>query len=115
MSDGDDVALESLKRDELNERAAALGIEEPDKLKTKADVVEAIRNAESDGGSGDGSEPPAAAEKPRSKGREVYVACESLSWRPHPLAYGTEVSELLPGELIETLLEDGRLTREPPE
>ena len=51
----------------------------------------------------------------RSKPRKAYVAVDSLSWRPHPLPRGTEVSELLPAEVIEACLADGRVTHDAPE
>jgi hypothetical protein len=44
--------LGQLTRDELNARAAQLGVENPDGLRTKADVIAAIRRA---GGAGPSS------------------------------------------------------------
>ncbi|HET9199242.1 MAG TPA: hypothetical protein VFN92_13430 [Solirubrobacterales bacterium] len=44
---GDQVEeLDDLTRDQLNEKAAELGIEEPEKLKKKSDVVTAIQAAQ---------------------------------------------------------------------
>lgn len=42
---GDD-GLDDLKREELDEVARKVGVEEPDKLKTKGDVIDAIRAAQ---------------------------------------------------------------------
>jgi hypothetical protein len=55
QADGDpappanDDGLDALKRDELNTKAAELGIEDPDKLGNKAAVVAAIREKQADG------------------------------------------------------------------
>lgn len=57
----------------------------------------------------------AAVERAASKhGGEIYVNVDRLSWRPHPLPRGTEVSRVLPAGVIEQCLADGRLTREKP-
>lgn len=40
-----DVALEDLTRDELNERASAVGVEDPEKLANKGEVIDAIEKA----------------------------------------------------------------------
>lgn len=48
-------------------------------------------------------------------GNGVYVVVDSLSWRPHPLPRGTEVSELLPAHVIERGLAHGTLSRTRPE
>ena len=45
---------------------------------------------------------------------KVYVAVDALSWRPHPLPRGTEVSGILPADVIEARLADGSLSRERP-
>ena len=44
----------------------------------------------------------------------AYVAVDALSWRPHPLPRGTEVSGILPADVIEARLADGSLSRERP-
>jgi hypothetical protein len=48
-------------------------------------------------------------------GRELYVAVDSLSWRPHPLPRGTEVQDLLPSDVLEHCLERGTVSREHPD
>ena len=53
-----------------------------------------------------------SASKPSS--RKAYVACDLLSWRPHPLPKGTEVSEILPEDVLEDLIERGDVTHEAP-
>lgn len=45
-STADDKALGELSREELDERASDLGVENPEGLKTKDDVIEAIKEAQ---------------------------------------------------------------------
>ena len=47
--DGDD-ALTKMSRDELNEHALGVDIESPEKYRTKADLIAAIRDASGDDG-----------------------------------------------------------------
>jgi hypothetical protein len=63
----------------------------------------------------DDTETPDETPEPKRSGREAYVAVDAISWRPHPLPRGTEVSEILPADVLEACLADGRVTREPPE
>lgn len=60
---------------------------------------------------------PAKAERhaPRQSSTKAYVDVDLLSWRARPLPRGTEVSDILPKDVVDACLADGRLTREAPE
>lgn len=53
QGDNETPSLESMSRPELNELAAIKGVEEPEKLRSKPEVIEAIQTAEANAAAND--------------------------------------------------------------